>query len=193
MEAVTAGCDFDQDGWPDVAFSVFGNASGIERFHSSGVGDYSEQFLDNTLLYSDSINALACAGNLSGNGNDDLVFTIPAANGNAGLHVLDAVRGTPTNASVGLVVLDAQLGNAVTVLGDYDHDGLADIAIGGGGGNVAIVRGSSTAPYLNTCANVDLLQQGGAMFGQSVAFGVALPTVVWPLCVPENRTRSLAL
>jgi hypothetical protein len=166
---LAAGCDYDGDGWPDIAFGLYGTSHGVQRY-ANGRSGFQMQYLDNVLGYPGNVGAVGC-GDLSGDGTDDTVFSTPTSTpGTAVIHVVAAPGIAATDANFSSVTSGATLGSALAVIGDYDDDGFVDIAFGGGTGTLVYTRGASMAPYLVTGSfAVQTISTGSASFGLIVA------------------------
>lgn len=122
-----------------------------------------------------TVSALAPAGDVNGDGYDDLIAGVPQANQ---AHVLFGGPGPRT------VRLDAlspgegftirggdRTGTAVAGAGDVDGDGLADVLVGapGGSGAVHVVFGTRTPEAVDLGGQDSIAYRGSTSLGTSVA------------------------
>ncbi len=157
--------DFDADGYPDLAVGVPGEglahrtaagrvvvlrgsrsgltATGATSLHlgkSGMVGDPRDDA---------RFGAVLAAGDVTGDGTDDLVVAVPGAPQAGGSDgVLHLLRGGPSGlATDGSQAVDvASLGLApdrisAVAVGDVDHDGADDVVMAVDGGQVAVLHG----------------------------------------------------
>jgi hypothetical protein len=176
-QAVLAGCDFDGDGFGDFAIAMpFGGAGGIVRVYRGGAtldGGPDAEFDGVT---GDKLgNSLGCAGDVDGDGFDDLLV------GNAPGAVPWSVRvyhGDAQNLLRAMPdpVLTGTMGEAfgASLAGaDVDCDGYSDVVVGspaGAGGST-----SRAVVYRSTAGALDPVGQdlgGGAAPGLGAALAV---------------------
>jgi hypothetical protein len=174
--------DFDGDGRDDLAVGA-GNHNGVSLYRG-GTGKGSTLsgrtgFAPGVLVPSAGILSLA-AGDVDGDGTDDLVVGGTGVNGTAADRQL--VYLSP-GGSAKKYVGDAAPGYA-TAVGDIDGDGYDDIvsgdyAGGAAGGSVTVTYGSATGPSTSRVAvtigqdtaGVPGTGEAGDWFGWSVALG----------------------
>jgi hypothetical protein len=148
-EVARAG-DVNGDGLADVLVSVSGSAAGARvvfgRASSSSVDSQNLQGGGFAILNSDSLNSVGGAGDVNGDGLDDIVVGDGGGNAAAGVSYvifgkstltpisLDGFgAGQPGGFAINGVRADDFSGVAVAGAGDVNGDGLADVIIGASG------------------------------------------------------------
>jgi hypothetical protein len=179
---VAAG-DFDCDGQLDSAGSASGDSSVAMEYTSASDG-----FLWSTY-------GTLAAGDFNGDGCDDLAVGIPEASvsGVAGAGLVKFYKGTVAGLSLNRTLYYSSAGGTVSneqyfgyalAVGDYNHDGRDDLAVGAHGadvqaGRVAVFKGNGAGSFVVTTTGAVLYREsslGGAnvagdTFGGSLAWG----------------------
>lgn len=145
--ALAAG-DFDGNGRDDLAIGVSGDNAGasdagaLHVFYgtASGLSAAGSQWFQqglsgvhDSIEIGDKFGSVLAAGNFTGEGRDDLLVGVPDENAETG--VVHALKGTAAGLVAVKLVPARSLGTpkrfgAALSAGDYNGDGLADVAIG---------------------------------------------------------------
>jgi hypothetical protein len=177
--SVAGAGDVDADGYADVIVgeSECYSGRGGARIHTGSVaGPNTSAFatLNGDAVTSDFGAAVAGAGDVDGDGHDDVVIGAPTYDGNRGrVYVYTGSASTATLATRLSGAYDDRLGTSVADAGDVNGDGYDDVIVGAVGhddftGRAYLYEGSASG--LSTTASVTL--EGGAdedYFGGAVA------------------------
>jgi hypothetical protein len=191
--AVAGACDFNGDGYADVAISEAGIdvPSGVRRgIVSLYLGrPGSPGAADATLTAQtgdeggDFAQALACAGDFNGDGRTDLLVGDPRPAGvDPRAYVfLAAERGQLSRPRAILTIpagAGRSAGASVAAAGDLDGDGYGDVVVGDGiagnsglRGRVLVFRGHGRGPGPVSASVLDAPGDGPATFGLTLASG----------------------
>ncbi len=190
LGAAVAGLgDVDADGYDDVAVGVPGmDARGadvgeVRAYSGSAAGPGTTAAWTRTGSQAGACmgTAVSAAGDVDGDGYDDILFGAPrytgtATNqGRAYLHLGSAVGLSTSSAWHADGTSDgAHLGQSLCALGDVDGDGYGDVAVGapdeGGTGAVSVFAGSASGLGTTTAATWDGTETGSG-WGSSIAGG----------------------
>lgn len=166
--------DVNDDGFDDVAVGAWGesficSSTGICYVFSGQTGTVlNHLYLPFTELYDEAFlgSSLACAGDVNGDGVNDIVAGAPGAVGICGASFV-------YDGSTGLIIHEIwstgwEFGCSVAGAGDVNCDGYADVVIGDdvGAGSAYIHDGLTGAQLFHLQAP---LPQGGSNFGYAVA------------------------
>ena len=174
--SVASAGDVDGDGYDDVIIGMpFYQGGNVKVFRGSATGLRGTADWDQTSSHTDAKfgHAVASAGDVDGDGYDDVIIGMPLYQGGnvkvfhgAATGLRGATAWEQTSSLTG-----AQFGHSVASAGDVDGDGYDDVIIGMPfyqGGNVKVFHGSATGlsgatAWDKTSTNT------GAQFGHSVA------------------------
>jgi len=177
--SVASAGDVNSDGYDDVIVGEPGAASGSAYiFHGSptGIGSTASTTISAATASVELGTSVAGAGDVDGDGFDDVLVADFAANTYAGqVHVH---HGSPTGVTTSPgTTLDgavsyAQFGAAVDGAGDVDNDGFDDVIVGAIGNSsvsceAEVFHGSASG--LSTTASATLTGTLGTNFGRQVA------------------------
>ncbi len=153
--SVAAAGDVDNDGFGDVAVGAagaakFGANTGAVRVYSGSSGARILSF-DGSSSGDFFGQSVASAGDVDGDGHDDVVIGAPQAAATTGLNagaasILSGATGALLYQYTGLKSGD-QLGSVVAAAGDVNNDGFADIVIGVPGVDVLGSNDGSVAVF----------------------------------------------
>jgi len=143
---------------PDISFNLDGNPNQFGGYFGPQVTVW-----DGAVVGNNFGRVVASVGDMDGDGNSDLLFGEPNANGGVGVaHVYSSFGGallwTGTGAGAG-----SNFGYSVSEIGDVNQDGRMDFAVGstGGMGFVRVVSG--------TGATLSTIVGSGNFFGSAIA------------------------
>lgn len=178
-----AGADLDGDGHRELAVGAPGSA--LVHLWFSPVSGGTSGSADISVYWDkgDFGRSVANAGDFNGDGREDLVASATYAAGTGGStnccgHVGIIRGGEPGQLWVDPEILgdetDAHFGLGLAGGGDFDGDGLDDIAAGAPGhaygqGAVYLFRGGFTGTLSPSAADSMILGNGGSTFGEDIA------------------------
>jgi FG-GAP-like repeat/FG-GAP repeat len=173
--SVSSAGDVNGDGFPDVLIGATGadRDKGRAYLYAGGAGARFDTVIDRTLSGdSASLNfgiLVASAGDLDGDGFDDLIFGDPARD-RAMIHFGNATLGVGGKAPVTVTGRSGSaFGVSVAAVGDLNRDGFDDVAIGAGAEGVASVYFGNADSLFDITLDGTLLADGAPRFGDSVA------------------------
>jgi hypothetical protein len=176
--AVAGAGDVDRDGYDDVVVGAYGTTNGNAYvFHGSaaGVGSTATTTLTGATSGSQLGTSVAGAGDVDGDGYDDVGAGAPGYATSAGRVYLYAgsATGVASTASTTLTgpTTYAYFGTSVSGAGDVDGDGYDDLVVGASGyststGRVTVYHGSASG--LDTTATTTLTGEATATYFGSV-------------------------
>jgi hypothetical protein len=189
----TAG-DVNADGYSDILVGAPNDVGGghVLLYLGSPAGPVATSWtpggFDPGSLFGASV---ACAGDVNGDGYDDVIIGDPGAwnnpppddlcNGGQAYVYYGSAAGLPASPSVRLVGCNyasganLDFGRAVSGAGDMDKDGYDEVAVGAPGfsitGTFMVFRGSSGGPLTGTALTPYSVAFGGGRLGRSLALG----------------------
>ncbi|MEM9378903.1 MAG: VCBS repeat-containing protein [Planctomycetota bacterium] len=175
--------DWDADGWPDFALSEYGRRRVDIVSGRSFTVQYSIERLDLPTF----THSVRSAGDVDGDGLDDLMVTAPLSAPGGGFQARGRVfvYGASGRDLIELEGVDNEtLGWGVSAFGDMDGDGLAEILVGGPGyapfgrdvGRVWVVSQDPSAgtSYCTATANSTGVSASAAAIGSPFVGGTGL-------------------
>lgn len=178
--AVSSNGDVDNDGVPDLAIgadgaAVNGPGAGAVLVFSGATGTILHTFSNEIFHYAKFGSAVSIAGDVDGDGCDDIIVGAQDADyngaGTGSVFVYSGFDGVLLG-SVNGDRLHSDFGASVSFLGDVNNDGLGDIVVGcPKGGNTVTHRGSASLYTFSPDSSFESLvgDSAGDEFGSAVS------------------------
>ncbi len=177
--------DVDADGFDDFAVGAPFSANGSVHFVRGGLQTGAVPLSDTTTLQGPEPASrfgwsLAGPGDVDGDGLPDILIGAPSS-GDGAAYVIYGPGPTQSGAVIPDMFiqgnLGAEAGSTVAGIGDFDGDGLNDMAVAapgnapGGGGRVHVIFGSTNPAAAVAQGDVTIIGPRGDRFGAAVSAG----------------------